>query len=156
MIYDRLENFGNYFQPDSPLFRALSFAVRFDPSRPDGRYEIESNDIFALVSSYETSPASRKSFEIHHGHADVQIVLEGEEKLEVSLSSDLKEVGDYDAIKDMAVVESPGNPGSLVMRPGCFAVIYPKEAHRPGCDVEGKSQVRKIVVKVRMTGNERK
>ncbi|MGC8493425.1 MAG: YhcH/YjgK/YiaL family protein [Syntrophobacteraceae bacterium] len=155
MIYDTLENFQNYFQPDSPLFRALSFAARFDPSRSDGRYEIEANDIFALVSSYETVPASQKRFEIHHEHADVQIVLEGEEKLEVSSSSGLKEVGDYDEIKDMALVETVGDPASLLMGPGRFAVLYPKEAHRPGCDVEGKSHVRKIVVKVRMTGNER-
>ncbi len=155
MIYDTLENFGNYFQPETPLFRALSFAARFDPSRPDGRYEIEASDLFALVSSYGTVPASLKSFEIHLEHADVQIVLEGEEKLEVSLSSGLKEVGRYDEAKDMALVETAGNPASLIMAPGRFAVIYPNEAHRPGCDVEGKSHVRKIVVKVRMTGNKR-
>ena len=150
MIYDTLKNCGKYFKDGSPLFRALSFAVEFDPSRPDGRYEIESENIFAMVSSYETSPASRNSFETHRKYADVQIVVEGEEKIEVSLSPDLKAVGDYDEAKDKAVLESPEDATTLVMRPGYFAVIFPKEAHRPGCDLQGKSHVRKIVVKVHM------
>ncbi|MDA8308865.1 MAG: YhcH/YjgK/YiaL family protein [Deltaproteobacteria bacterium] len=151
MIYDTLENFGKYFQPASPLFRALSFAVEFDPSRPDGRYEIESENIFALVSSYETSPASQNSFEIHRKYADVQIVLEGEEKVEVSLSSELKELVDYDKTTDKVIPESPADPAFFVMRRGYFAVIYPNEAHRPNCNLHGKLHVRKMVVKVNMT-----
>ena len=108
MIYDRLENFGKYFHTGSPLFRALSFAVEFDCSRPDGRYEIESEKIYALVSSYETSPASQNRFEIHRKYADVQVVIEGEEKIEVSLSSELKSVSEYSDVKDKVFLESPG------------------------------------------------
>lgn len=155
MIYDTLENFEKYFKPESPLFRAISFAVEFDPSRPDGRYEIESENIFAQVSSYETSPASQNSFEIHRKYTDVQIVIEGEEKIEVSLSTELKEAGDYDETKDKATMESPRDQASLAMRRGYFAVIYPNQAHRPNCDLHGKSYVRKIVVKVQMTPGQR-
>ncbi len=151
MIYDTLENYGKYFQPESPLFRAICFAAGFDPLNADGRYEIESENIFAIVSSYETTPASRTSFEIHRKYADIQIVIGGEEKIEVSPASDLKEAGDYDEAKDKATMESPKDSTGLVMRPGVFAVIYPNEAHRPNCDLHGKSQVRKIVLKVRMT-----
>jgi YhcH/YjgK/YiaL family protein len=150
MIYDTLENFGKYFHTGSPLFSALSFAVKFDPSKPDGRYEIEAEKIYALVSSYETSPASHNRFEIHRKYADVQVVIEGEERLDVSLSSELKTMSEYDKEKDRVFLESPGDSASLVMRRGYFAVIYPNEAHRPNCDVHGKLHVRKIVVKVRM------
>jgi biofilm protein TabA len=156
MIYDTLENFGKYFHTGSPLFSALSFAVEFDPSKPDGRYEIESEKIYALVSSYETSPASQNRFEIHRKHADVQVVIEGEEKVEVSLS-ELKSVSEYYDAKDKVFLESPRDSASVVMRRGYFAVIYPNEAHRPNCDMHGKQHVRKIVVKVRMNleGNRR-
>jgi len=155
MIYGRLENFGKYFQTGSPLFAALSFAVEFNPSKPDGRYEIDSENIFALVSSYETSPASRNSFEIHRKHADVQVVIEGEEKVDVSLSDELEAVSEYDEATDKVRLESPQDSASLVMRRGYFAVIYPNEAHRPNCDLHGKLNVRKIVVKVRMNSEER-
>ncbi|HIJ68448.1 MAG TPA: YhcH/YjgK/YiaL family protein [Deltaproteobacteria bacterium] len=150
MIYDTLENFGKYFHTGSPLFNALSFAVEFDPAKPDGRYEIESEKIYALVSSYETSPASQNRFEIHRKYADVQVVIEGEETVEVSLSSELRSVSEYCGAKDKVFLESPMDSASLVMRRGDFAVIYPNEAHRPNCDVHGKLHVRKIVVKVRM------
>ncbi|MDR3570072.1 MAG: YhcH/YjgK/YiaL family protein [Syntrophobacteraceae bacterium] len=149
MIYDTFENFGKYFHTGGPLHRALTFAAAFDPSGPNGRYEIEAEDIFAIVSSYETSLASQNSFEIHRKYADVQIVIEGEEKIEVWLSG-LKTAGDYDEIKDKESLEAPLDSAALVMRPGYFAVLYPNEAHRPGCDYRGKSQVRKIVVKVRI------
>ncbi len=155
MIYDRLENFRKYFHTGSPLFSALSFAVEFDPSKPDGRYEIESENVYALVSSYETSPASQNKFEVHRKYADVQVVIEGEEKIEVSLSSELKSVSEYNGAQDKVFLESPMAPASLVMRRGDFAVIYPYEAHRPNCDVRGKLHVRKIVVKVRMNLEER-
>ena len=155
MIYDRLENFGKYFHTGSPLFSALSFAVEFDPSKPDGRYEIESEKVYALVSSYKTSPASQNRFEIHRKYADVQVVIEGEEKLEVSLLPELKSVSEYYDVKDTVFLESPRDSASLLMRRGDFAVIYPNEAHRPNCDVHEKLRVRKIVVKVRMNLKER-
>jgi YhcH/YjgK/YiaL family protein len=155
LIYDRLENFGKYFHTGSPLFSALSFAVEFDPSKPDRRYEIESEKIYALVSSYETSPASQNRFEIHRKYADVQVVIEGEEKVEVSLSSELKSVSEYCDAEDKVFLELPRDSASLVMRRGEFAVLYPNEAHRPNCDVHGKLHVRKIVVKVSMNLEER-
>ncbi|MDR3555156.1 MAG: YhcH/YjgK/YiaL family protein [Syntrophobacteraceae bacterium] len=150
MIYDTLENFPKYFQSDTALFQALSFAHRFDSSNPDGRYEIKGEDIFALVSSYQTSPAGCHSFEIHRRYADVQVVLEGEEAVEVSLSAEVNAVGDYDQKSDKVTLEAPGDLVRLVLRPGCFAVIYPNEAHRPNCDLQGKARVRKMVVKVGM------
>jgi YhcH/YjgK/YiaL family protein len=155
MIYDTLENFGKYFHTGSPLFGALFFMTEFDPSKPDGRYEIESEKIYALVSSYETSPASQNRFEIHRKYADVQIVVEGEETVEVSLSSEPKSMIEYCYAMDKIFLESPGDSASLVMGRGYFAVIYPNEAHRPNCDVHGKLHVRKIVVKVRMNLEER-
>ena len=149
MIYDTFENFKKYFHEGSPLFKALSFALEFDRFKSDGRYEIEGEKIYALVSSYETSPAPENGFEVHRKYADVQVVLEGEEKIEISLSSELKTASEYSDAKDKVLMESPVDSASLVMRRGYFAVIYPGEAHRPNCDLHEKQHVRKIVVKVR-------
>ncbi len=49
MIYDALENFGKYFHADSPFLKALCFALGFDPSKSDGRYE---NEMARLPESY--------------------------------------------------------------------------------------------------------
>ncbi|MGC9195398.1 MAG: YhcH/YjgK/YiaL family protein [Syntrophobacteraceae bacterium] len=149
MIYDRFENLKKYFHFDSPLERAVSFAAQFDLSKPEGRYAIDADNIYALVSSYETSSDSRGIFEIHRNHVDIHVVLEGEEKIEISLSSDLKQIGDYEEATDRAILTAPKDRAALALRPGCFAVIYPNEAHRPGCDLNGKVAVRKMVVKVK-------
>jgi biofilm protein TabA len=150
MIYDTFENIENYFHRSSPFFKALSFVLAFDPSKPDGRYEIEAERIYALVSSYDTCPAVERRFEAHKKYADVQIVLEGEEKIEVSLLRGLKPLEEYIEARDITFLESPLDYSSLVMRPGYFAVLYPPEVHRPNCDLHGKQHVRKIVVKVRL------
>ena len=150
MIYDRFENIDKYFQTGSPLFKALSFALTFDRSKPDGRYDIETPNIYALVSSYETCPAEERRFEAHRKYADVQLLLEGEEKIEVSLSTHLKALEAYSEERDMIFLEPPSDFVPLVMRPGYFAVLYPPEVHRPNCDLYGRQHVRKIVVKVRV------
>jgi YhcH/YjgK/YiaL family protein len=148
MIYGTFEDAQNYFQAGSPIHRALSFALTFDQSGPDGRYEIEDGKIYALVSSYWTCPAGELRFEAHRKYADVQVVLEGEEKIEVSLTRELKPIEEYSETKDKVFLEPPRDTASLVMQPGYFAVLYPPEVHRPNCDLHGKRHVRKIVVKV--------
>jgi biofilm protein TabA len=150
MIYDSFENIENYFLTGSPVFKALSFARTFDHSNPDGRYEIEADKIYALVSSYDTWPAAERRFEAHKKYADVQVVLEGEEKIEVSLLRSLKPLEEYIETRDITFLESPRDYASLVMRPGYFAVLYPPEVHRPNCDLHGIHHVRKMVVKVRL------
>lgn len=131
MIYDSLENSKKYFHTSSPFEKALQFARTFDTSKPDGRYEIEGQDIYALVSSYDTCPAAQGKFEAHRKYADVQVVLAGEEKIEVSLSNNLKSLEEYSETKDKIFLTPPEDFGSIVMRPGYFAVLYPPEVHRP-------------------------
>ncbi len=149
MIYAKVENIEDYFPKGSLFFNALSFALAFDPSNSDGRYEIEERS-YALVSSYETTPAAERRFEAHVRYADVQVLLEGEEKLDVSISRALQALEEYSETKDVIFLESPLEFASLSMRPGYFAVLYPNEIHRPGCDLNGARHIRKIVVKVRV------
>lgn len=78
----------------------------------------------------------------------MQVLLEGEEKIEVSLTRELKPIEEYSETKDKVFFEPPRDTASLVMKPGYFAVLYPPEVHRPNCDLHGKRHVRKIVVKV--------
>ena len=101
MIYDTLEHMENYFQKGSPIHKALCFAQGFDTSKPDGRYEIEGDSLYALVSSYGTSPAEDRRFEAHRKYIDVQVLLEGEEKIETSFASDLKPLQEYFEPKDI-------------------------------------------------------
>jgi YhcH/YjgK/YiaL family protein len=78
----------------------------------------------------------------------VQVLLEGEEIIDVSLDKDLPILEAYDEKREVMFLRPPQHFASLVMRPGCFAVFYPHDVHRPGCHLRGKHRVRKIVMKV--------
>jgi YhcH/YjgK/YiaL family protein len=149
MIYDTLEHMEKYFQKESQIHKALCYAQSFDTSKPDGRYEIEGDSLYALVSSYATFPDEERRFEAHRKYIDVQVLLEGEEKIETSFASDLKPLEEYFEPKDIIFLQPPPDFASLVMRPGYFAVFFPHDIHRPNCNLHGKSRVRKIVLKVR-------
>jgi len=148
MIYDTFENMDLYFDKTAPLHRALSFAVGFDKSQPDGRYDIDGDNIYALVMSYDTKDGEEVKFESHKKYIDIQLLLEGVESLNVSLDKNLNIDTLYSEQNDVALFTPPKYFASVLLEPGNFAVLYPDDTHQPGCRVEDKKQVRKMVIKV--------
>lgn len=152
MIYDVFGNMKLYCREGDALYRAIEYARRFDPSITDGIYEIEGRDIYARVLSYETQPASERSFEAHRDYLDVQVVLKGRERIDVALAKEheFDEIVPYDPEKDVVLYAGVKDDVSIKMAPGRFAVLFPDDVHRPNCDLQGTSRVRKICVKVRV------
>jgi YhcH/YjgK/YiaL family protein len=153
MIYDHFDNLSLYAAPGTLLHRALVYARDVAASVPDGRIEIEGERLYASVAGYETGAREERRYEAHRRYIDVQVLLEGEEAIDVSLERDLTPLEVYDPQRDVMFLKPPGHTASLPMRPGWFAVFYPHDVHRPGCHLEGKRRVRKIVMKV--AGSER-
>jgi YhcH/YjgK/YiaL family protein len=148
MIYDRFENLDLYCRPATRLHQALVHVRDVARTAADGRTAIDGDRLYASVSTYPTSPRKERRFEAHKRYIDVQVVLEGEERIDVSLEKDLPILEAYDEKKEVMFFKPPKEFASLTLRPGCFAVFYPHDIHRPGCNLRGKRQVRKIVVKV--------
>lgn len=150
MIFDHFENVASYGQVSQRLARALAYARDFDATGADGTYPIDGDDLYALVVSYETEPAAVRTFENHQRYIDVQVMLQGCERMDVALSDSLTPKGPYDADKDVCFFEAPAACTQLVVEPGTFAVFFPQDAHRPNCQLDGPSANRKLVVKVRV------
>ena len=148
MIYDRFENLDLYAQPSTRLHWALTYARGTLATVADGRTDVDGDWIYASVATYETESREERRFEAHRKYIDVQVLLEGEEAIDVSLEDDLSVLEAYDEKRDVTFLKPPPQVASLAMRPGCFAVFYPHDAHRPGCHLSEKSRVRKIVMKV--------
>lgn len=148
MIYDRFENLGLYCQPGTRLHRALVYARDLDRSVADGRVDIDGERLYASVATYETGNREERRFEAHRKYIDVQVLLEGEECIDVSLDKDLAVREAYDEKKDALFLAPPQQAAMLPMRPGWFAVFYPHDSHRPGCHLRERRRVRKIVMKV--------
>jgi biofilm protein TabA len=150
MIYDTLNQLDQYFPEDSPLQRALAYVRDFDRSQVDGRYPIDGDGLYALVSTYDSSPREERRFEAHQKYLDVQVLLEGEEAIDVSLETNLPFLQEYNPAKDISFFQPPQEYSTLVMKPGIAAIFYPQDLHRPNCQLHGKQHVRKIVVKVKI------
>lgn len=148
MIYDRFENLNLYCQPGTPLHRALVYARDVARTVADGRMDIDGNRLYASVATYETGSREERRFEAHKKYIDVQVLLEGEECIDVSLEKDLPTLEAYDEKKEVMFLKAPQHVASLPMKPGYFAVFYPPDTHRPGCHLLEKRRVRKIVMKV--------
>ena len=150
MICDKFENIGMYCKEGDALYKAIVYARDFDRSLPDAIHEVEGRDIFAKVASYETSPAEDRKFETHKYYADIQVILEGSERMDVSQEQDLEPLGDYREDDDVIKVKAPDAYSSLAMTPGMFAVFFPQDVHRPNCSLNGKTKNRKVCMKVKL------
>lgn len=151
MIYDTFENKGLYFGGEEPLHKALDFAIGFDQSQPDGRYEVDGDRIYANVMSYETKAAEELKFEGHKKYIDIQLLLKGSEYMDVSLDSTLAVDTPYSEQSDCALFAPSKHSASVLLEPGKFAVVFPHDIHQPGRRVEAPQPVRKMVVKVRVS-----
>lgn len=152
MIYDSAENVEAYGHLAVPLPEAVRFARTFDPARPDGRYPIDGEDVFAIVQSLATSPDGERPFEAHRRYVDVQMVLEGAERHDVVLLDGLalEPLADYDRQKDVQFFPEPKEYSSLVLTPGRFVLYGPGDGHRPGGSVDAPRTIRKVCVKIRI------
>lgn len=148
MIYDRFENLNLYCRPGSRLHRALVYARDVARTVADGRMDIDGDRLYASVATYNTGSREERRFEAHRKYMDVQVLLEGEENIDVSLEKDLPVLEAYDEKRDVMFLKPPQQVASLVMRSGVFGIFYPHDIHRPGVHLLEKRRVRKIVMKV--------
>ncbi len=116
---------------------------------PPGRHVVDGDDVFAIVSDYDTKPQAESVWEAHRQHVDVQCLLSGEEWIGVTALETL-DSDPYDAEKDILFARGTGEFVSL--RPGRFVVLFQHDAHMPGvtAPAPAASRVRKLVIKVKM------
>ena len=149
MILDNLQNSSQY-EPLGKLFsEAFSYLAKFDPATPDGRHDLHGDDLFMLVQTFETAPATEKTFEAHRHYVDIQYVFSGREAIYYQPTKILKPKADYDPKKDVQFYEGT-DEFPLLLRAGQFTILWPQDGHKPSCIWNEACQVRKIVAKIRL------
>jgi biofilm protein TabA len=150
MILDSLARASLYATLGPRFAAGFAWLRSRDPSLPDGRVAIDGDRVFALVQRYHTAPGAEKRFESHRAHADIQFVAAGRERILHAGADTLEIDTPYDADTDVAFHREPGASSSLLLGPGDFAVLWPGDAHKPGCMAGGRDAVHKVVIKVRL------
>ena len=137
----------------SAIGRALAYLRETDFTKvEEGRYELEEGLMYADVHRYMTKPAEELRPEAHRRYADVQFVAEGEEYIGwCPFSPAMKATAPYDEEKDIVFFEKLEPESSFALTKGSFAILMPKDIHRPcGMIGERPSHVTKVVVKIEL------
>lgn len=112
-----------------------------------GRHDVNEG-FYYNVQEYETKVNPSKHFESHCKYVDVQMLISGEENLQVTDIIRLQVELPYDEVKERILYYPSGNVASVVLRPGSAVILYPKDAHRTVA-YNGKScSVKKVVGKI--------
>jgi len=105
--------------------------------------------LYAMEQVYNTKARPDCFFEAHRKYIDVQVMVEGEEAMEVTDIARLKPTMDYSAERDVIKYADVAGASRLVMRAGDAALFFPIDGHMPSIQLDGKAVlVRKTVVKV--------
>lgn len=149
MIHVSLNHAQRYASLHPGFRESLAFLRTFDPSTPNGRYDIPGTECFALVQRYETRPAADKLMEAHRKYIDIQYLVEGQELIGVAHPETQSVTEEYNAENDALFYDGKKDVLDLPMEAGHLAVFFPEDAHRPGCQSGDKpSPVTKVVIKI--------
>ncbi len=149
MIYDKLSRLNRYFSMGGRIEKALRFLSDTDFSTlEDGRHDIEGDDIYALISSYQTKTPVGAVPEGHSRYIDLQYVLSGEEEVLCGFIEDMTREVENKPQSDFALYEGAASP--LTIGNDRFLLLFPGDIHAPSIMHIAPSQVRKVVVKIKI------
>ena len=148
MIIDKLENISNY--PQIPEY-VVNFIKGLSEDTECMRYDLIDED-FVNVETYTTKLLSDAKFETHNNYIDVQLLLDGKERIYVASRNDLTENAPYSSEKDITFYKNEVDGADYITLDGTnFVLLYPHEAHAPQVSLpKGVDIVKKAVAKIRV------
>ena len=149
MIIDKIENAHLYEDLGERISKSFDYIEATNlKTLSAGKYPIDGENIFALVSEYKTKPESEGKLEAHKKYIDVQYVISGEELMGYVPLGGQRILEQYKEEND--IVFFTGDKSFTKVSAGMFAIFFPEDVHMPGICVEKKSKIKKLVIKVRV------
>jgi len=154
MLIDHIDHLIQYsVVPKRALGTILEFIQACkDDKKPDGKYALYGEDLYALVQTYQTKKAEDARLEAHRHYADLQVVLSGSEHVYWTPNQNLTIFDDQLDTKDMVKYQDVRKTGIFQLDSDMFAYFAPWDAHAPSisCLNGSPTQVHKIVFKIRV------
>lgn len=149
MIIDKLLNMHLYSNIGDRINKAFNYLKTTDFSKTEpGKYDIDGDSIFALVSEYKTKDESDGKLEAHKSYLDVQFVAEGKELMGYVPLKNQKVLIPFNEQNDITFYE--GSKSFTLVEKGMFAIFFPTDIHMPGIKCDNSEYVKKVVVKVKI------
>lgn len=150
MKKDNLNNAKLYYNISKNIEIGLKYLENTDFSAiEDGKYEIDGNNVYALVQSYHSKPLEQGKFEAHRKYIDIQYIYSGQELMGFADLSEFDEATEYDEAKDIIFLSPKVDCKQefVTLNAGCFVIFEPQDAHMPSLAVDCPNFVKKIVIK---------
>ena len=150
MIYAKLSDAPAYRGIHPRLDRALELLTpEFLASVGTRTRQLEGDALYVTRFDVTSSQDAGRLYEYHRDYLDLFTVVAGEERVDLASPAAVgvcDQHGDYWG--GTAEAEQ-----SVVLRPGCFLVLFPGDAHRPGMALDKPEPVSRIVFKIRIKEN---
>jgi len=150
MILDSIDNAKKYYSLNSYFKQVFEYLLTIkDREIESGRYNIDSDNAFLLVSEGDGKDEKEAKLEVHRKYIDIQMPLAGNEKIGWKpLTECLEAEGEFNIGKDIMFFKDKSHQ-NIELKPGYFAIFFPEDAHAP---MIGKGKIKKGVVKVIVEG----
>ena len=148
MILSEFQNKDRYINLH-PLFeKGFTFLEKENLSQlPEGKLEIDGDDLFAIISKPGTSAEKILKLEAHKKYIDIHYIIAGTELFGWKNLKDCKHMeGEFDFEKDF-VLYNDQDFTSFLLNKYNFVVVYPEDAHSPGIKTE---HLHKVVLKIKL------
>lgn len=106
--------------------------------------KLEDELLYVTRFDYETIPLEEAFFEAHKKYLDVHLMLDGQERVDISHPDTLAL---FDHKDDFYAYRGEAEQ-TLILTPGSFLVVFPGDAHRIKVQVKGPETVSKVVFKL--------
>ena len=150
-----ITNVNNEIQNKS-LAKDIRFCIEFAKknenkilSLVNGSYDVGYNNIKMNLGKYFTKSENEKFWESHKKYLDVQIMINGTEKVAINDIRDM-EVKSFDEERDLTILEGD-KAFDIIMKTGDVLVFFPNDVHKPELNVsenDDSGNIRKIVTRV--------
>lgn len=114
---------------------------------PEGRTEIDGDNVFVLVNERDLKNPSDAALEVHDKYVDIQVVLRGQETFGwKERKACTAPRGAFDAAKDILFYDDEPTT-YFTLQAGQMAIFLPEDAHAP---LVGEGKVFKAIFKVKV------
>lgn len=146
MIIDSLKNSKTYAGVHPRFNKAFDYLLSTDlDSLPDGRNEIDGDEIYLMMNRRPLKKAVDALMEVHDRYIDIQLVIRGTETFGWSDRAELTAPrGQIDREKDILFFEDAPSTFYTV-HDGQMSIFFPEDGHAP---MIGEGDIVKCIVKV--------
>jgi len=148
MIICSTNNLKDHAELNPGLEKAQDFLLRSDlDSLPEGKHEIQGDDIFAIIETCEGKGKDNTILEAHRRYIDVQFSITGQDIIGIRpLSSCERIAEDYKSEKDIIFFHDQPLTWIALGGKQCI-VFFPQDCHAPlSCTRPCKKAVIKIKI----------